>query len=379
MHLSNLNYTIGAYSESPEGNLSTSGPALLTQTLAWAVKNDIPFHEVVLSLTQNTNPGLNRILFLLPRSKKWEKCLWASYNDLVNGVPLYKTLRKRFAYFLPEYYLQAVEKAEKEEHLKEALTIFAKRLNFSCETKIFYKRSLAFPFFELLIICTMLSFFTTFIFPNFTRIFDDLTWQNQTTSITRSILSIMSSFWEIVRDVVYTILVWSFLARIFVGLRRYILMLLGEIFILIPPFRGQLRNIALLDLASSMGSYLEVSEDILNAAKLSRKACSHFWLRRKLKRFISKMEKGENWLDAWNSMNLRQNLSECIIRNAAAKENIAAGFDTISDWFYHKQIRTIKNNGVWLTIIFTAINSIIVFFIAFFMFQMLTQIIYACA
>lgn len=379
MHLSNLNYTIGVYSESPEGNLSESGPALLTRTLAWAVKNDVPFHEVILSLTQRGNAGLHRPLFLLPCSKKWEKCLLASYSDLVNGIPLYQTLRKRFAYFLPEYYLQAVEKAEQEGHLKEVLPVFAKRLNFSTETKIFYKRALIFPFSELLIICTVLSFFTVFIFPNFTRIFEDLTWQNQTTVIVSKVLCVISGFWEIVRDVVYTMLVWSFLARIFVGLRRFILMLLGELFIFIPPFRGQLRNIAFLDLSSSMGAYLEAGEDILTAAKLSKKSCNHFWLRRKLNCFIRKVEKGENWLEAWGSMNLRQNLSECIIRNAAAKENIAAGFDTISDWLYHKQIRTIKNNGVWLTIIFTAINSIIVFFIAFFMFQMLTQIIYACA
>jgi type II secretory pathway component PulF len=379
MHLSNLNYTIGVYSESPEGNLSASGPALLTRTLAWAVQNDIPFHEVILSLTQRGNAGLNRVLFLLPYSKKWEKCLLASYTDLVNGIPLYQTLRKRFAYFLPEYYLQAVEKAEKEGHLEEILPVFAKRLNFSIETKIFYKRALTFPFSELLIICAVLSFFTVFVFPNFTKIFEDLTWQNQTTVIVSKVLYVISEFWEIVRDVVFTMLAWSFLARIFVGLRRLILMLLGELFIFIPPFRGQLRNIAFLDLSSSMASYLDAGEDILTAAKLSKKSCNHFWLRRKLNRFISKMEKGENWLDAWDSMNLRQNLSECIIRNAAAKENIAAGFDTISDWLYHKQIRTIKNNGVWLTIIFTAINSVIVFFIAFFMFQMLTQIIYACA
>jgi type II secretory pathway component PulF len=379
MYLNNLNYTTGVYSESVEGSLSTSGPALLAQTLAWAVQNDIPFHEVVLSLTQNGNTGFNRIIFLLPRSKKWDKCLRASYRDLLNGVPLYKTLRKRFAYFLPEYYLQTVEKAEKEGHLKEVLPVFSERLNFSIETKIFYKRSLAFPFFELFVICTILSFFTIFIFPNFTKLFEELTWQRQADSIIYTILSTSSSVWEILCDIVYIMLTWSFLARVFPGLRRCILMLLGEIFIFIPPFRGQIRNIAFLDLSSSMASYLDIGEDILNAAKLSKKSCNHFWLKRKLNHFISKVEKGENWLDAWNSMSLRQNLSECIIRNAAAKEDIAAGFDTISDWLYHKQVRFIKNNGVWLTITFTAINSIIVFLIALYMFKMLTQIIHACA
>ena len=134
---------------------------------------------------------------------------------------------------------------------------------------------------------------------------------------------------------------------------------------------------ALLDLSSSMASYLDAGEDILNAARFSEKACNHFWLKRKLKRFIGRVEKGENWLDAWNGMNLRQNLSEIIIRNAAARENLAAGFDTISDWLYHRQIRTMKNNAVWFTVMFTAINALIVFFIAFYMFRMLVSIIYA--
>ena len=52
-----LYYTIGVYNESPEGTLSTSGPALLAQTLAWAVQNNIPFQNVILSLTQRGNIG----------------------------------------------------------------------------------------------------------------------------------------------------------------------------------------------------------------------------------------------------------------------------------------------------------------------------------
>jgi len=372
----NLRYTTGVYNESPEGNLSTSGPALLAQTLAWAVQNDIPFHKVILSLTHSGNFGLNRVLFLLPRSRKWGKCLLASYSDLVNGVPLHKTLRKRFAYFLPEYYLQAVEKAEQEGHLKETLPVFAKRLNFFCETRAFYKRTLAFPFLELFIICSMLSFLSIFILPSFDFIFSDLVHAKPSDSWAGLMLMGTVGIWQLFWELVYLILLLHYLARIFAGLRRFVFMLLGEIFIFIPPFRRQLRNVALLNLASSMAAYLEIGEDILNAAKFSRKSCNHFWMKRKLGHFIVKVERGENWLDAWSSMKLRQNLSECIIRGAAAKEDIVAGFDTISDWLYHKQVRRVKNNAVWFTVIFTAVNASIVFLTMFYVFQLIIQIIH---
>lgn len=377
MSQNNLRYTIGVYNESPEGSLSTSGPALLAQTLAWAVQNDIPFHKVILSLTHCGHLSLNRVLFLLPESRKWEKCLSASFSDLINGVPLYKTLRKRLSYFLPEYYLQAVEKAEKEEHLKETLPVFAKRLNFFYETRAFYKRALVFPFLELFIICTILSFLSIFILPNLDWIFFNFTTHNKpSSSLVGLILMGTVGIWRLFWNIIYIVVLLHYLGRIFARLRRFILMLLGEIFIFIPPFRRQLRDVALLNLASSMASYLELGEDILNAAVFSEKACNHFWLKRKLKRFIAKVERGENWLDAWSSMKLRQNLSECIIRGAAAKEDIVAGFDTISDWLYHKQIRRVKNNAVWFTVIFTGVNALIVFLVMFYVFQLIIQIIH---
>jgi len=380
MYLSNLNYTIGNYSESPEGIISTSGSALLAQTLAWAAQNDIPFQDVILSLTKRGNPGsgFKRALFLFPRSKKWDMCLLASYSDLLNGVPLYKTLRKRLSYFLPEYYLQAVEKAEKEGHLRETLSPFAKRLSLSFEAKKYYKRSIFLAVIEFTVLFCILLFLTIFIFPNFGKIFSELTCQNPPDSWSSFILSgMVNAVEDFFLGILFILILIHFFGRMFVRVRRFVLMLLGEVFIFIPPFKKQLRSVALLDLSSSMASYLDVGEDILNAARFSEKACNYFWLKRKLKRFICKLENGENWLDAWNCMNLKQNFSEVIIRNAAAKENIVGGFDTISDWLYHKQVRTIKNNAVCFFVGGVALNAVIVFCIMFYVFQMLTQIIYA--
>ena len=145
--------------------------------------------------------------------------------------------------------------------------------------------------------------------------------------------------------------------------------------IFFPYFRTQLKNMAMLELSASISSYLSAGEDILNAMKFSRKACNHLWLRRKLGRCIRQMENGTDWLDAWRQMNLNQPLNEWIIRNAAARQNIAAGFDTMADWLYHNAIRHVRRNTFWLSLLCVFVNAIIVFTIAYAVFASLVMII----
>ena len=373
----NLHYTIGAYNESPEGTLSTSGPALLAQTLAWAVQNDIPFQDVILSLTKKGSGSLKRTIFLLPMSRRWERCLTASYYDLIKGIPLYKTLRYRFEYFLPEYYLQAVERAEKQGNLKTILPAFAARVNLSSRTKNFYRQALMFPFLEVLIIFSQLSVMVNLLLPRLNRIFVDAC--NIQAVIPANVIFIPLLFllWQIIfAFIIYSIL-WYLVGRLFPRLRYYILMFLREIFVFIPPFRRHIYDTAMLDLSSSMASCLNAGQDITGAAEFSEKTSGNFWMKRRLHRFIEKVKKGENWLDAWRSMNLKQNTGELFIRNSAASENPAAGFDSLCNWLYHNQIRRKKNNAVWLTVILTLINSTLVFFVVVTVFRILIRIIYA--
>ena len=109
--------------------------------------------------------------------------------------------------------------------------------------------------------------------------------------------------------------------------------------------------------------------------KFSRKACNHLWLRRKLGRCIRQMENGTDWLDAWRQMNLNQPLNEWIICNASARQNIAAGFDTMTDWLYHNAIRHVRKNTFWLSLLCVFVNATIVFTIAYAVFASLVMII----
>jgi type II secretory pathway component PulF len=375
MFVVNQQYTIGRYNESPEGSLSTTGAALLASTLAWSANNKIPFHQTILSLTDTGRPRHGIIFFLLPNSRNWNLCLQAAYGDLVNGLPLYRVLRKRLGYFLPEYYLQAVEKAEKDGMLPEVLPHFARRMNLASEIRHSYRVTLAIPFMEFMLIVAVLTGLATFIIPNFGKLFNELLAGEPhpfNSGFTGASLSLFSAFGHNLFYIILFILLIMFLFRSF---RNLFTMILEEMIIHLPYFRKQLKNMAMLELSASLASYLSAGEDILNAMKFSRSSCNHLWLRRKLGRCIRQMENGTGWLDAWQQMKLNQPLNDWIICNASARQEITSGFDTMTDWLYHNAIRHVRKNTFWLSLLCIFVNAVIVFTVAYAIFAALSMII----
>ncbi len=66
MHSPNNIYNISAaFGPNEDVQQLTSGPVLLANTLAWAVQNDIPLPDAILSLTKTGRPcgGLNIEIF----------------------------------------------------------------------------------------------------------------------------------------------------------------------------------------------------------------------------------------------------------------------------------------------------------------------------
>ncbi len=373
------NFSVGSYNEAPEGTIANSGVALLASTLAWAAKNNIPFHDAIISLTETGSvtrfnaTGLNRELFtIFPESRNWNQSLILAGGDLMAGMPLYAALRKRLRYFLPEYFLQAVQAAEMEGRLPEVLPHFAKRLNFSARIRTSYKMAISGPAIEFMLLATLILFLVVFIVPNFKRIFDELLAGAPLPDIATFGIGLSNVFRGQILHLILGIPIILILYRIF---RPQIQYILGEIFIYVPYFRGQLKDFAVLELAASMSSYLASGSDVLCSAKLSCKACRHFWLKRKLRRFINKLETGADWLEAWREMKLDLPLDEVILRNADSRENLIDGFDTIADWHYHRALSNTRKNSIWLYMIFFGFNAALVFLITSAVFASLTMII----
>ncbi len=380
-------YSVGQYNELPEGTLSNNELSLLASTLAWAAKNDVPFHEAIQSLTETGTDisgffetGWNRpILFhIFPDCYSWNDALMLACRDLIGGHPLHTALRNNLSYFIPEYYLQAVEKAEKAGNLAEILPHFPKRLNMSSKINNIYRIAVATPCAEFIVAFGVLIFMSIFIFPNFRRLFDELAAGDPMPLDFIYDISVGRWFSSLSGYQIMCIIFIPIVAYvIYRCYRTKILMLLEEVIILIPYIRPQLQDIATMELAASLASYLSSGEDIVSAAKFSYAACRHYWMRRKLNKFINLIEKGMPWLDAWRKAKLSRPLNESILRNAAARENIIDGFDIITDWLFHRTIRNTRNNSVWLYMLFLCITASIVFIIVFAVFSGLIKIIEA--
>ena len=370
-------YLTGRYNESPEGFLSVPGPALLASTLAWAAKNKVPFPDALRSLMDYGE--LKPIFFRLWPAASWEKALWLAHLDISNGTPLYQALRWRFSNYLPEYYLQAVESAEKDGRLEEVLPHFARHLNFSSDIKTAYASAIFGALLEFFVIGLLFVLVTVFIVPKFEKILHELisgypmpAWFELLLLSVRQIGSAGSwlflNFFYIIGGVI-----------IFFSLmktrRAYVMMFLEEILVRLPFFRKQLRDIARLELAASLSSYMSAGEDIVSAAKFSRKACRHIWYRKKIDKFIEKISQGGDWLDAWHELDLRDPFCDWLLRNAAARDNVIEGFDSMSDWLLHRVVDSSGRNMLYLFLAGIAINSMIVAFIAFAMFGSLAKII----
>jgi type IV pilus assembly protein PilC len=363
----------------------TSGPVLLANTLAWAVENNTSFPDAVLSLTKTGRPlpilsdtaGKNRIslnmeIFPPLLSKlNWDQTLHGLYKDLTLGIPLYKALQRRMKYFLPEYYLQAIEAAEKGNNLAVVLPAFAKRLNYTSNIKTAYRRSLALPLFELAAITLVISFLLLFIFPNMAKIFYELTPFSPMTMIHYLALCgefFSRNFFIILCSVAGLILLWPFY-------RIPLLYVMEKIFIIVPGFRRELHELARLEMLACLASYLDAGEDMLDAAKFSRASSRSYWIRCKLKHFIIDLKQGKNWLASWDRLQLGKPLDNLLLHTTSATDQLLDGFETILQWSSEQVYRQSKRNRRRIGVAVTLFNAIIVAIIAISVFSMLIAVI----
>jgi len=362
-------YNVGLYEDCLKGTLSFNGPALLASTLAWAVKNHLPLPPAVLSLTDDGTPWTSSPLFFW-RRRNWNHCLKALYYDLTNGISLGQALRRRMKFFLPEFYLQGVERAERDGHLAEILPLFAQRLNLAAEIKLFRRKELLAPLLIFALILLLLTGMSVCVIPKWIRLMHELVgrcWLFQT--------SVLESLTIIQSAPVLILEVWLIYLFFFSWWQSLFFRLAEEVLIWLPGFRKLFFTRAILELDAAMAAYLASGADIITAARFSCAACPHFWLRRRLRRFIRDTENGLPWLDAWRRMRLPTPLGELLLANAQARGDLAAGFDTAAEWHFHELRHQINHNLLWLTLAMLGVNAALVFILAWSIFSSMSLII----
>ncbi len=343
------------YVESTDGMLSCSKAGILAGTIAWAAEHDIPFEQALTTMTDyGTVRSKDNVMVLFGNlfrfREKWDTSLELAIIDLKKGFPLHQALKRRLSGFLPAYFLDAVEKAEKGGCLAEVMPGFAKRINFVTDIKIKVSSALKFPVIELIIIIFITSGLSIFIVPKFERIFSDLAGERpypvflKGYTLVSNWLSI--HFFEMLIFIALFYIIYS-------PLKPYLKIVFEEIFVRIPSLSRSVKRNALLELAGSMASYLASGKDIYEAAEISAAVIGRPWLKKKLRKFAESVRNGKDWALSWQEMNLGVSINDWIIMNSSARNKPAEGFDTMLVWLSNdiskssvKKIRWIEIAGV---------------------------------
>ncbi|OGV44358.1 MAG: hypothetical protein A2X48_08680 [Lentisphaerae bacterium GWF2_49_21] len=349
----NLLYTSGKYAESADGMLSYSKAGILASTIAWAADHNIPFDEALSTITDcGTVRGKDDLMphFSNFFRKKWSTSLELAIIDIKKGAPLHLALRKRLSNYLPAYFLEAVEKAEKEGCLAEMMPRFAKRINFVTDIKMRIFSALSFPTIELVVIIFITSFLSIFIVPKFEKIYAELLEGTETPVFLNRYISV--SNWLFSNF--FTMLMFFLLFMlIYIPLGSYLKIIFEEIIVRIPLLNRSVKRNALLELAGSMASYLSSGKDIAEAAEISAATIGRPWMRKKLLKFAVSVKNGKDWSLAWMEMGFGVSINDWIVTNSAARNNPAEGFDTMLVWLSNdvskssvKKLRWIEISGI---------------------------------
>lgn len=106
----------------------------------------------------------------------------------------------------------------------------------------------------------------------------------------------------------------------------------NSLMLALPVVGEPARRLALGELCTTFRLFLIVGDDILVAARYAREVEPAGYYRRRLDRMIERMERGENWLDAWDELGCRDPFVRWILANGAAREKMADAFADLRNY-----------------------------------------------
>ncbi len=348
-----------------EPNLFAGKSGQILSTFAWAIRCNIPLDEAILTLHRGKIKTRKFNIILIPTKRQfWNRRILDTAMELKNGMPLSVAI-EHLKKYLPPYIPAAIAEAERKQTLDKVLPMIARQMRYV--QKIYKHRFSVFSYPMILFLgCFSVTFFmSTFILPRFKRIFQWTYLKNENmpkiTQYTLEMAPLLSLLILCIISLLLYYLVFRFFYRVEPTARIF-----ANFFLLKIPFLGKdMKRIAIIELAGSMASYTEAGLDVIAAADLSSKTISSFWLRKKLTLFVEKTRNGEQWIDAWDEMELGFPFYDWIARNAASREKVPEGFMQIMKWlkndvseFSKMFMRVVEVGGILF-------NATIVAFIAY--------------
>ena len=228
---------------------------VLANTLSWAARNNIPYHEALkalltpkenlssklfgefiqigthfiytligvtvfmffmffimnkssMSSQSNEFTGLIAVVVLFSiiimtfryiaenRKNKWQRSLKLAIDDLASGQEPCLVIKSRFKGLISEYFMTSLSDARNFSHPETMFTCMARSLRFTAETRSEFKSYLTYPFIQLTIVSALCMSVFFFIFPRFTRICDDISYGTLKSPILDMIIGIFGNSWS---------------------------------------------------------------------------------------------------------------------------------------------------------------------------------------
>ena len=310
------------------GEVPAGKAAAILGALDWGARCGIPFHEALETIIRRR---LNVGRFdteIFGRERRWRVAVSLAVESLESGAPLSESLRC-LEHFLPEYVFHALVEAERRGADMER-TLSALHSCVSRGADVYRRRvnAFIFPFLELFACSGLMVLIIMLVLPRFDRIcrefaVESLPW----------FLSICDRFGS---SFIYffcglMLLLPSLAVLRFFHIHEPFARALFEALMLRVPFLGRdIRRMAILDAATVMSALLSAGCDVVEAAKVARLSLGSHWLRGRFSVFIERLESGEPWADAWDSMDLGFPFLDWLARNGTAREDPLGCFSSMS-------------------------------------------------
>ncbi len=327
----------------------------ILDALAYAMQTGIPAADVLEAFKEmEDNSFWSHLLF----RHNWDQ----SIQLLREGHPVSEVLKSRG---VPYYLTCAATAAEKTGRLPETLPIIAGNLKLqrffggSVMTLIFRN------IFLWLVIILLLVFSFLAVYPNLMKLFSDLLCVEKNNHYP------FGWNWEFL--ICLPLLLVLFFSSFALGLN---IRLFEGLYLHLPYLGHLVKRRILYDLSGIFYCLLAGGMDISQAARVAAASEPRLWLRRRLKNFAARLEKGEDWFDAWErEIRLHTPVSRWILGSGHASGHLAESFNELRDILLDENLGSNRRLNTCFSILMILVNAFIVGFLGFVFFSNLTYIL----
>ena len=334
---------------------------LVMRVLASAVRCGLPLAPAFRALAEDPRlPGSK------PRGRRWRERLKLVAGDVEDGHPLSDALERHASAMLPSHFLPALRCAEQSGTVERTFPVLADNLSASLASASRCRTAFAYPITQLIPICMVAAGLCVFILPKLARIFQEM----GRAGLPPPMAFLMRLWTWLPSFMIACLMVVVALAVLHLSLPalRRIPWCCDAVerFAFSVPIFGRLSRLnATLGTTQALAGYTSAGADMLTAADGAMAGVASPWARRRLEVFAESVRAGIPWVDAWCATGFGTPLHDWMIRNAAALERPAEGFQWMTDSLNEEVARLGRRVTRWVEPCGIIFNSAIVGLIVF--------------